>query len=214
MPENIAKVCRPSNRKNNEERKGSGSWYYDTEEERFNHIKRELSRYCDNEKDYDFLDLQWHIKNAVIGDIFFSEEVYKGINNGIYLDKYFGKNTDRDSIVQGIIKGNTRKNDGCSFDEKYLEIYKFKGGKLIFEHIVPTKLYVDELIRAYKNREFNIEYFRNFRKNIFVCIVTKEEDCRLGNKLRENMPNGIIWEPGKNTFARYEKVGIKIHGRD
>ena len=72
MPENIAKVCRPSNRKNNEERKGSGSWYYDTEEERFNHIKRELSRYCDNEKDYDFLDLQWHIKNAVIGDIFFS----------------------------------------------------------------------------------------------------------------------------------------------
>ena len=213
MPENIAKVFRPSNKKNGE-RKGSGSWYNDTEKERFNHIKRDLYRYCYNDKDYDFLDLQWHIKNAVIGDIFFSEEVYNGINNREYLNKYFGKNTDSGSIVKGILEGKTRKSDG-SFDEKFLEIQKFKGGGLIFEHVVPTKLYVDELIRAYKDKKFNEDYFTKFRKNIFVCIVTKEEDSRLNrNKLREKMPSGIKWEPGKNTFARYEKVGIKIHGRD
>ena len=215
MPENIAKVFRPSNKKNGDS-KGSGSWYNDTEEERFNHIKRDLSRYCDNDKDYDFLDLQWHIKNAVIGDIFFSEEVYKGIISGKYLNKYYGKETDRGFIVKNIIEGNTHKPEG-PFDEKYLEIQKFKGGGLIFEHVVPTKLYVDELIRAYKEGKFNKEYFTKFRKNIFVCIVTKEEDSRLNrNKLREKMPSGIKWEPGENTFARYDydKVSIKIHGRD
>ena len=212
MPENIAKVFRPSNKKNGDS-KGSGSWYNDTEEERFNHIKRDLYRYCYNDKDYDFLDLQWHIKNAVIGDIFFSEEVYKGIIKGEYLKKYYEKKTDRGFIIQGIIERNTRKSDG-SFDEKFLEIQKFKGGGLIFEHVVPTKLYVDELIRAYKDEKFDIDYFRNFRNNIFVCIVTKGEDSRLNrNKLREKMPDGVVWKPGENTFARYEKADIKIHGK-
>lgn len=61
MPENIFKVFRPTDKE--QERKGRGSWYYDTLGERFEHVSVALLRYCDEDKDkdkdkdYDYLDL-------------------------------------------------------------------------------------------------------------------------------------------------------------
>lgn len=217
MPENIFKLYRPTNRGT---RKGPGLWHNESETDRFNHIKTELSRYCSNNSDYDYLDLVWHIKNAVIGDIFFSEEVYKGIKNSKYWPRYYNnKGTGQDDLIQGIMNRQTQQKNG-SFDEKFLEIRKWLGskysnGSLYFEHIIPAKVYIDELIDAYTNNRFDINYFRWFRKQIYVCIVTKaENDCLNKNHLRESMPkssSGVVWKFGNNPFARYDYLGIKVH---
>ena len=218
MPENIAKVYHSSNQKNGV-RKGSGSWHNEPVQTRFEHIKRELSRYCDSKDDYDFLDLVWHIKNAVIGDIYFSKEVYDGIKDPSigYWKKYYNTNSEQDKIIQRIMNRKTSQNNG-DFDEICLEIKKWMGkkesnGKLVFEHIVPANLYIEELIRAYDKKEFNLNYFKDFRKKICVCIVTKDEDDLLNQKhLRESMPKGKEdWK--SNPFARYDEVGIKIYGK-
>ena len=213
MPENIFKVYRPTNRG---QRKGPGLWHNESEAKRFSHIKTELSRYCDNKDDYDYLDLVWHIKNAVIGDIFFSEEVYDGIKKGKYWSKFYNKGTGPDELIQGIMKRQTKQKNGA-FDEKFLEIRKWLGNKysngaLVFEHIIPAKVYIDELIDAYTNNRFTINFFRQFRKQINVCIVTKKEDDRLNkNHLRESMPPS--WKFGNNPFARYDdpRIIIKVH---
>ena len=212
MPENIFKIYRPSGRGG---RKGPGSWHNESEQDRFLHIKNELSRYCDNQGDYDYLDLVWHIKNAVVGDVYFSETVYQGIRSGQYWSGYYGTGTDQDDIIRGIMERKTRLGNGA-FDEKYLEIRKwlgrnFSGGVLVFEHIIPAKVYIDKLIEVYDAGIFDIGFFREFRKKIGVCIVTKQEDERLnGCGFRESMPDNWSWDTG-NPLERYLASGISIH---
>ena len=220
MPENIFKVYRPTNKG---ARKGPGLWHNESEVNRFKHIMTELSRYCDNNDDYDYLDLVWHIKNAVVGDIFFSEKVCHGIKKGKYWPQYYNKGTGPDDLIQGIMNRQTKQKNGA-FDEKFVEIRKwlrkvYSNGSLIFEHIIPAKVYIDVLIDAYTNNRLDIAFFQQFRKQIHVCIVTKDEDdCLNKNHLRESMPklsSGAAWKFGDNPFARYDdmRIAIKIHGR-
>lgn len=212
MPENIFKIYRPSGRG---PRKGPGSWHNESEQDRFFHIKTELSRYCDKKNDYDYLDLVWHIKNAVVGDVFFSETVYQGVLSGNYWKKYYGTGTDQDEIFKGIMSRNTKLGNGV-LDEKYMEIRKWLGNKysgesLIFEHIIPAKVYIDKLIEVYDDGLFDIGFFQSFRKKIGVCIVTKWEDDQLNDcGFRESMPPGWDWDTG-DPFDRYVAAGIKIH---
>lgn len=229
MPENISKLYR-GKPNNLGERKGPGSWHNEPESSRFNHIYDALSRYCDNTKnDYDFLDLVWHIKNAVVGDIYFSEEVYKGIMNGQLLNKYIetdghsiqkknNKESDQFKIIEGIIKRTTLRTDGI-FDDTFLEIRKWlgskvSGGSLIFEHIIPASIYLEELIEAYSTFKNRIEEFKTwfdeFRQKIAVCIVTKGENDLL-NKWHHTMPDE--YKAG-NRFARYDDMHVIIYGRD
>lgn len=230
MPENIFKLYRGKPNKPGE-RKGPGSWHNEPESSRFNHIYDALSRYCDNtNNDYDFLDLVWHIKNAVVGDIYFSDEVYNGIMKGQLWNKYINtdghsiqkknnKETDQFNIIEGIINRTTLRADGV-FDDTFLEIRKWlgskvSGGSLIFEHIIPANIYLEELINAfstYKNRKKEFEtWFDEFRKKIAVCIVTKDENDLL-NKWHHSMPDE--YKSG-NIFARYDdaEVNVRIHGR-
>ena len=242
MPENIFKVYRPQpNTEKDKDKKSRGLWYDDKEEDRFEHIKVALSRYCDNDKDYDYLDLVWHIKNAVIGGVYISEKVYEGIKapDGIWR-KYVkiennevrygddNKKTDQYEIISDIINGNAVIKDGV-FDDKYLEIRKWTGKKeagtedsLIFEHVIPAKVYIQELIRAYTAKEFDLKYFRTFRENILICIVTKEENDRL-NKWKNSMPilkgKEVLQKEDwlnvtKNKLDRYKNVtpAVRIHG--
>ena len=229
MPENIFKLYR-GKPNNLGERKGPGSWHNENELSRFNHIYDALSRYCDHKKDYDYLDLVWHIKNAVVGDIYFSDKVYEGIMNGQLWNKYIKtdghsiqkkntKESDQFNIIEGIINRTTLRADGI-FDDTFLEIRKWLGSKvsgesLIFEHIIPANVYLEELIKAYdryKNRkqEF-MNWFRDFRKMIAVCIVTKDEN-ELLNKWHHTMPDNSL-QP-ENRFARYNDVHVLIHRRD
>lgn len=230
MPENIFKVFRPTDKE--QKRKGRGSWYYDTPGERFEHVRVALSRYCDEEKDYDYLDLVWHIKNAVIGGVYVSNEVYKGILEGKIWEKYISvvdnrelvckddKFMDHFEIINGIVNGTTNRQQEVIFDDKYLEIRKWTGGQgLVFEHVIPANIYIEELIRAYNAKEFKEDYFREFRKKILVCIVTKKEDQRL-NEFKSNWPGLDNEKVSKKDYwsrvtedilARYRKVNVYIH---
>ena len=231
MPENIFKLYRGKPNKSGE-RKGPGSWHNEPKGSRFTHIYDALSRYCDNKNDYDFLDLVWHIKNAVVGDIFFSEDVYLGIKQGLYWNQYIKiddngvilpvktPETDQYRIIRGIIE-RTTLHDNRVFDDTFLEIRKWlgskiSGGPLVFEHIIPANIYLEELIKAYsafKNTKEEFEtWFDEFRKKIAVCIVTKGENDRL-NKWHHSMPGE--YKSG-NLFARYDdaEVNVIIHGRD
>lgn len=234
MPENIFKVFRPTDKE--QERKGRGSWYYDTPGERFEHVRVALSRYCDEDKDYDYLDLVWHIKNAVIGGVYVSNTVYEGIVKGKIWNKFvcvdngelgckYEKFRDHFDIINGIVNGKTnRQGEEDVFDDKYLEIRKwtvkdYTGDQgLVFEHVIPANIYLEELIRAYNAKEFKEDYFREFRKRILVCIVTKEEDKRL-NEFKSNWPgldNGTdpkeYWSRvTEDILARYREVKVYIH---
>ena len=214
MAENIYKLYR------------KGSWHNDPEEVRLKHVKTALERFF-AEKDYDDLDLAWHIKNAVVGNIYFSEEVYNGIWTTYWKDYQNKKDTDQYRIISGIIERKTQRRGEDVFDDTFLDIRKWTGknysgvardsdNALVFEHVIPAKVYLPELIKEYKeykenNKEFDLTAFRHFRNKVSVCIVTKQEDNRLNESgFREKMPDGWNWQTG-NPFARYEAVEIKIH---
>lgn len=211
MPENIFKLYRPSGRG----KRGYGLWHNEPESDRLNHIKIELSRYCDkSNKDYDYLDLVWHIKNAVVGDIFFSEEVYKGIKNGSLWNKV-KSGTDNYSIIEGILNRTTLQPKNKEFDETFLEVRKLlgkSGGALRFEHVIPANRYIEYLIDKFENEPEKFDdIFRDFRKKICVCIVTKDEDDRLTkNGRKKDIPN---WDFSHDKFARYDSL-IEIHRKD
>lgn len=225
MPENIFKQYRPSIKNKNK------SWHNEPENDRFEHVRTALFRYCHNIKDYDYLDLVWSIKNAVVGDIFFSEDVYRGIQLGLYWNDYIKidqngtispvktPETDQFKIIKGIIERKTLQNNGV-FDDTFLEIRKWTGkdyrddkaDPLIFEHVIPAKRYIRELIDAFNNGKFTQTYFNVFRSKIAVCIVTKSQDDKLNKQqLREDMPQGWTWQ--NDPFERYNKAKIDIHDK-
>ena len=171
----------------------------------------------------------------MVGNVFISEGVYSGILEGKIWKKYVeikndyalpvnNKETDHYKIIKGIIEGNTLREKVNVFDDKYLEIRKWTGKKysdvsLVFEHIIPAKVYIDELIRAYKDKDFNQVYFQSFRNLISICIVTEDENKKL-NKWHDDMPQlkGNDLSPkekwnrvSQNPFARYDDPEVNVH---
>ena len=228
MPENIFKIYPPRSIVDTEIKplkKGSGLWSNDKEEDRLAHVNKALKLYFDKDDFFDYLDLVWFLKNAVIGDIYLSEKVFARWNNGngIYWN---GCNEKIRDIIERIIKRKT-KLDG-KFDESLMQIRKWLGKQysgnildpLVFEHVVPAKVYINYLINWYdEHGPLTLGDLRAVREKVSVCIVTKEEDAKLNNAgCREDMPEGVDFM--KEPFARYEqrseKTGeilIKIHGR-
>ncbi|MBQ3438999.1 MAG: hypothetical protein IJG35_03360 [Bacteroidales bacterium] len=200
MAENIFKVYR------------GGLWHNESENNRYEHIKTALRRFCD--RDYDYLDLVWHIKNAVVGDIFMSESVYQGYQNGVL---WIRANAVKRRIIDRIANHNTRVVGSQSFDETLMEIRKWIGKNehahnapsLRFEHVVPAKIYINELLHAYQSGKFDLGFFTQFRDSVSVCIVTSSEETKLSQAFRQSMPNG--WKWGNNKMARYDQVGIIVH---
>lgn len=114
MAENIFKVYR------------KGLWHNEPEADRYEHIKTALHRYCDKgtDCDYDYLDLVWNIKNAVVGDVFMSESVYQGYKNGTFWIRAKG---DKKDLINRIANHNTRIPGTQCFDETLMEIRKWIG---------------------------------------------------------------------------------------
>lgn len=220
MPENIFKIYPPKKGPSKDGRRGSGLWSEDSPEKRFEHVKRVLDIYYDVDDDtfFDDLDLAWFLKNAVIGNIYFSEKVVEGILGGQYWPEE-KTNSNIKAVISAIIEGNTYA-DG-SFREELLQVRKWLGNDyhnggepLRFEHVVPAKVYLEELKKLYRDTCFFMgadsqRRFEEFRKKVAVCIVTEGQDEDLNDaKLRESMPDGWIWETG-DMFARYNSEKLK-----
>lgn len=115
-------------------------------------------------------------------------------------------------------------------DEKYIigkiPIYQFKDGPvqlrysqyihnknkpegLIWEHVVP----VDKLIKLLLDEDdLSKEKFMDISSKANVCIVTSDENEKLGEKYQSTMPENWNLENG-DPWARYCVNEIKVYGK-
>lgn len=186
-----------------------GKWCNESDTDRYNHVVTAFERFKNG--DYDKYDLEWHIKSAMIGDIYFSEEVYKGIKNGQYWNGYQTSNRAYSGWITKVLNKNTLRSNGL-IDEPLLKIREYlnkkvSGGDLRFEHMIPAKEYLDYLKCEFLKGRLTYSLFIKTRKMINVCIVTLAEDKLLS---RCTMPNGWTFNNG-SPDARYKIAGVKIH---
>lgn len=96
----------------------------------------------------------------------------------------------------------------CHQQEEYLQT-RINRKVLSWEHIVPTSVLVEELLKLDKKGSLSEKKIKEMIKQYgFVCIVTKEESKRLDQKYKATMPHG--WKYGDKVCARYDEEGIKI----
>ena len=188
MAENIQKVY------------PEGCWYDDSEKDRYDRVMSVMDRF--KSKEYDKQDVRWFLKNAIINRVYFSESVFQNRHDSQCWKKPGSE--ELDGIIAEI------ENNGYA-SHKSLCVRRHFGKGLYFEHVVPFKLVLDKLIDLYNNNELTLDRFQKIKSNLNVCIITPKENFRL-NKYRASFPKSIDWETG-NEFARYDDVGIVIHGR-
>lgn len=84
---------------------------------------------------------------------------------------------------------------------------KIDRSKYAWEHIVPTKVLIEEVKSLYVSKKLTQKKLSSIIDNYgVVCIVTKSEDKKLGKKLRYKMPAG--WKFGDSALCRYDSAGI------
>ena len=86
------------------------------------------------------------------------------------------------------------------------------GGRLVFEHMIPKKLYQNRILGSAKRNDLMTEneIFDLLEKYWWTATVTSaEHDLLCAAGLRSKMPED--WD-GENIFCRYRKVGISIAG--
>lgn len=210
MPENIFKIYPPQKASSKNVQRGSGLWFNDSPKDRFEHVKKILDIYYSDVTLFDDLDLTWFLKNAVIGDIYFSKEVVDGVKNGLYWS--IKSNKTISDVIDAIVRRDTHPNG--VFNESLLQVRKWLGkefhdGKALplrFEHVIPAKVYLAKLKNLYMSTKSfthpdSQSLFESYRKKIAVCIITKDQDDDL--QLRDSMPPNWDWVTG-DIFARYD----------
>ena len=214
MPENIFKIYPPKKAPSKDGRRGSGLWSEDDSEKRFQHVKKILDLYFEEDDIMDDLDLTWFLKNAVIGKINFSKKVADGVNNGIYWPNPKSKTIS--SVIDVILHGKPYKDELLQV-RKWLgkEYHELGASPLRFEHVIPAKVYLERLKELYNDTEGfttkdSLQRFNKYREQVAVCIITKDEDDALNKAgLRESMPANWNW--GHDIFARYTYTKIMIN---
>ena len=194
-----------------------GLWSKDDFNEKYEHIKWVLYNYNQNNLDED--ELKFIIKNAFVSKIYISE----GVKNK-YTDKDFGAQS---GLFKKIAGGNntvlgTNVFDICKAVENRGEAYNTGG--IIIEHVVPAKVYLEDVKKKYSNRLFTKNEFQKIFDAVSICLITKEEDNRLRQEFKSKgsgyytlvskMPEGYE-DYIKFPFARYDNklgAGIKIYG--
>lgn len=150
---------------------------------------------------FDDKDLTYFVKVLLEnGIVRISEEAYRSSNSGKELWK---KKTPSkwSCYVSRMLKGVEQTD--------YLQ-EKIARSKYPWEHIVPTKVLLDEVKRLYASKKFTQKALRSIiDKYGTVCVISKSEDDKLTkNKLRSKMPPG--WKFGDSAFSRYVSVGIVL----
>jgi hypothetical protein len=196
-----------------------GLWAKHTIGDRYKNICWALDAYNNGFLDED--ELKFIIKNGFVSKIYISEGVVKK-----YKPSDFGA---QDVWYKEILKGNnavlgTNVFDICKAVESRGKAYNTKG--IIIEHVVPAKVYLGDVKDKYAHKMFTFDYFKKVFDAVSICLVTKEEDKKLGVKRRNskgkeytlvsNMPEGYEDKFIDFPFARYDSAniedGIKIHG--
>lgn len=192
--ENVWKYFKP------DQETGQERSYNRNVEARFNYVIKRIELYksgIDDDK-----DLEWNIKDALVGEIFFSKEAMKLMPLNFKNDETWG-------IIDEIQEHGSYRilgEDGslCCVG---LSIYDHRKG-LVFEHVIPFSIYCKKLLELYDNSELDVKRFKWLMSQIHVCIVTKEENKRLNKKNLSCMPKN--WQWGDNPFARYNACGIEV----
>jgi len=197
-----------------------GLWANHTIEERYEKICRALDAYKNGILDED--DLKFIIKNGFVSKIYISDGVMKKYKSSDFVAQ--------EDLYKEILKGNnavlgTNVFDICKAVESRGKAYNNTKG-IIIEHVVPAKVYLGDVKKKYAHNKFTFDYFKKVFDAVSICLVTKEEDKKLGEKRRNskgkgkytlvsNMPEGYEDKFIDFPFARYDKVlgaDIEIHG--
>ncbi len=220
---------------------GSGLWAKHNLVTRFKDIYWALEAYCDNKnKRLDNLELDFIIKNAFVSKFYVSEGVYKACSNYPSLKQTSAKEIYtkliRESVLDLTDKGATINNN-ISLNPEYFRIdycvkkinekvsdKKHNPDKVIvFEHVIPGKVYLDYAIELFRNNAFTLDSFKKIFDKVCVCLITKKEEIDSLSKLVSIMPPDKK-HPGNyvdfisHPFARYDVdlngsgIGINIHG--
>ena len=210
----------------NRKKFSTGSWSSDNLQSRFNHVCAILSI----SKHLDRQELDFIIKNAFISKVYVSCGVVKAYPHPL---SSFGKRAGQlySQLVQdGIL--NLRDKLPSKLNGIYMDICELgtKVNPLVpkndltkrihIEHVVPGKVYIDDVIKLYQKNAFKFEEFEKIFNAVSICLVTEAEDDILnavresdGKGIKYRMPydtNGIPIDYTTNQFARYQRAGIKI----
>ncbi len=169
-------------------------------EARFDYVIKRIELYKSGIDDY--RDLEWNVKDALVGEIFFSEGAMKKLSLKFRNDDIWG-------IIDEIQEGGSYRilgEDG-TLHCVGLSIYNHRKG-LVFEHVIPFSVYCRKLLELYDNNELDVKRYEWLMSQIHVCIVTKNENKCLNQKYLSCMPKD--WQWGDNPFARYDACGIKV----
>lgn len=192
MPENINKCYR------------KGDWGKDNDQQRYDHIVYWLQLYQNGtqKKDpyIDLMDLKWFIKCAFTRRVYLSKAV-KAMRANAWLPT-------KEPFLQTLLNDILTK--GYTDDQNALELRKWKGKGLVFEHIVPADVYIKDVINLYVSGKFTFQTFQQMRDKLHVCVITKGEDNLLNkNHLKTSMPPQSCWLYG-DEWARYKAAGIQV----
>ena len=93
-----------------------------------------------------------------------------------------------------------------------VEAKELKRKDVTLEHVVPHSFIMNKLLSLEELTNENIKSV--IQKFHIICRITKDEDKRLNRSgLRSKMPDDWDEENG-SLYARYEKVGILLDGKD
>ncbi len=104
---------------------------------------------------------------------------------------------------KGIYKGKYHMSDFITTKARKALKAKDPNVKLVYEHMVPKNIYINEISKATLNDSLNIELiYTLLEKYYYVCTVTKDED-----ELLPSLKMSNSWDE-ENPFHRYEEAGI------
>lgn len=191
---------------NNNSKYHKNALYNKSLEGRWEHVRRILDMYRDYNDIIGKSDLTWLIKDALVGEIHFSEKAMDFLG-GNMPSKISVRETCILEEIQEVGSYRILCHNGILRGEGLAIYNKITG--LIFEHVIPNRVYRDKLIDLYNNNELDETRFEWLMSQIHACFICKEEDEALGEKcLSQKMPKG--WQWGDNPFARYDACGIKV----
>ena len=88
---------------------------------------------------------------------------------------------------------------------------KARANKTRYDHVVPLNLLISRIEQIAEEKtptRWRRQFERLLNDNLFMVLLTKEEDDCLNKRGRSGMPEG--WQFGDNPFARYFPMKFEV----